>query len=642
MYKRRIKIFLIIIALVFLIVIARLWYLQVINGDDYRRQARQLLQSIEPLPAMRGQILDRRGRILAVDEPCYDFCLDYRFITANPRWVRRQERLIVKTNGITRTQAQDIYRLKAEETYRLAEELFDDGAGGLQKVCERIVRRVERIRQVVGIEVREQRQFHTIVTGLDEATAVRLEDRLSETVGAAVRPSHKRRYPYGSSACHVIGVTGRVSREELDRLNFPKGQGDWVARIQDNYEPSDTIGKSGIEKMCEGPLRGKRGYRRLKRSSNLIEVMEENAAIPGSNVQITLDIKLQESLRQRLLSAGYNGSIIVLSVSEGEVLALVSVPGYDLNHYRRDYNKLATDESDLPLLNRAVRRCYPPGSTVKPVTALAGLASGVITTETSFNCRGYLYTPRAFRCWIWKYHSGHGPLRLVDAIKHSCNIYFYEIANRLGVSRLARWFEMFGFTDVPGTGLPEESRGTVARSGTIGVARHMAIGQGPIGATPLHVANVMATIGRGGRFLSPVLVSEGGPERIRRELPIDPEHIRAVREGMYKVVNERGGTAYKPFHDSEARPLDVEICGKTGTAETPPHWIDSNRNGRRDPGEKIVYEGDMAWFAGFAPRENPQIAFAVVLEYAKAGGSQIAAPIAREVVRDCQRLGYLH
>ena len=249
MYRRRIKIFLLIIGLVFAVIIARLGYLQIVRGEYYRSRARSLLRIGEPLQAARGQILDRHKRILAIDAPCYDICLDYRFITGNSRWMRRQIRLISRKEGLSGEQAEEVYRRRARRTWQLAGKLTGGAQDELDRRIRRIVRRVEKIRRIVekfhgiiGMEVLEQRQFHPIVTGLDESTAVAMRSELDDAVGVMLRPSYKRRYPHGRWACHVIGVTGQVNPQEQEQLNLPEDQGDWLARLLTNYLPGDTGG----------------------------------------------------------------------------------------------------------------------------------------------------------------------------------------------------------------------------------------------------------------------------------------------------------------------------------------------------------------------------------------------------------------
>jgi penicillin-binding protein 2 len=307
------------------------------------------------------------------------------------------------------------------------------------------------------------------------------------------------------------------------------------------------------------------------------------------------------------------------------------MPGYDLNSFRREYPDHLADEVNLPLMHRAIAAQYPPGSTVKPVSAVAGLASGQVGPHTTFNCAGIMHgSDRPNRCWIARYGVGHGAVDVVEAIQHSCNIYFYGVANRIGLEELGGWFKRFGLGSVPGTGLAGERAGNVPLDSPYrGEARNCSIGQGKMLATPMQVANMMATIARGGRFLSPIVSLEGGPPREARDLPATAEQIRLVHEGMHRVVDDRQGTAWKIFHQG-AEPLGFGVCGKTGTAQASPQRVDG----------QIVREGDHAWFAGFAPYGRPTVAFAIIVEYAGGGGAN-AGPLARETLRACKQMGYI-
>jgi penicillin-binding protein 2 len=680
MYKSRLKILLGLIALMFVVLLLRLGYMQIVRGDYYRLQAERSLRSVKLLPGQRGRILDRRGVILAEDEACYDFCLDYRFLVSEPdlmatrvreimaetglsepdarrryekqtgwdRWRRRKVRAIMAAQGAKEAWAEKVFRRQVEYTWQLAGQIAREFDCDLSRQVRRIVQGVERVRGRVGRPVREERMGHVVVAGLDESQANSLRVLLGKTVGASVAPSHRRRYPYGSTACHIIGVTGPIFRREMEKYNLRPDQADWLARMQSNYLFGDTIGKTGVEKMAEKLLRPRRGYRQFKR---LDEVIANVPAEPGRDIHLTIDIELQEQLTKLMRSTGQTGSIVVLDVKDGDVLAMVSWPTYNLNTYRADYPQLVGDVINLPLHNRAVSSVYAPGSTVKPIVALAGLGAGRIEPQTTITCTGtnpFSRTGRP-RCWIYqKYRTTHGPLDLVGALKNSCNNYFVTIAHWIGAAKLTEWMGYFGFGAKPGTGLPEERSGVIAdqawlrqhrnRSFVPSDAWNYSLGQGVFSASALQVAGAHAAIARGGVYLSPRLAAEGGPPRVHRILPLAESHIQAVRRGMYEVVNSRGGTAWKVWRRGE--PLGVTVCGKTGTAQTPPMRIDSNNNGRIDSGDRIVRRGNHAWFAGFAPYQNPKIAFAVLLEYAGGGGAN-AGPIAKETVRICREFGYL-
>lgn len=662
MFKLRIKVFLALVAGIMLLVAGKLVILQIVQGEDFREKAEEAMQRVRTLPVMRGQITDREGRILAMDEPCFDFCLNYRFLTADEKWIKKQVRQLARRNKIPADEARAVYEDLARQTWSQAKDLARRSGVDLDEEVRRIIQRVEAVRRSVNrdradaISVDDEDQDHPVVAGLDEAVAMEVKAEAGEMVGATVVPSSKRWYPHGAEACHVIGLTGKVWPEETEKLNLKEDEAPELTRRRTNYLPGDTIGKTGVEKMCEPYLRGRRGYRRYRLSG---QTLEEQPTVQGGDVHLTIDIALHKRVAALFAEQHFTGAAVVIALGtpqspRSDVLALVSVPTYDLNTYARDYPKLLADQIGLPLMNRPIVQCYQPGSTVKPIAALAALADRKIGLGTPIDCKGYLYNPDSFRCWIWKSaHVGHGPLTVEEAIQHSCNVFFYEMGNRVGAPRLCEWFALMGLADKPGMGLPSERPGTVPTEAWLakhlkrnyqpGDARFMAVGQGLVLATPVHMANAIATIARDGVFLSPTISLEGAPPQVRRKLPLSAAHLQAVREGMRRVVNDRQGTAYKYFHGPEATPLEgIELCGKTGTATTAPQRIDTNENGRIDLSDEIVRQGDTAWFVGFAPFNNPQIAVAVTVEYVGAGGGGgNAGPIAREIVRTCQQLGYV-
>ncbi len=654
MYERRLKVFLALMALGVAAVLFRLIDLQLVRGDVYRRRAEERITWVQLLPTVRGRIVDRHGRVLAVDQPCYEFCLPFRMLRgpgrtqadqkAYKRWADRQVRRIALREKVSTGRAREVFQHRLGQSWELAAELTGATRNEMSRAAENAVRRVEAIRRRVGCPVREEFQPHRVVSivgELAEARAVDLRCRLEEMVGsAAVRPSCRRWYPCGEAGCHVIGFVGPVSPPELARNNGPENA-PLRARLND-YLPGDRIGKAGVEKLCEGMVRGRRGYRRGRRTG---EILENVPPFLGPSVHLTLDIDLQRALAGALARPG---AIVVLNVFDdeahgkvaGEVLAMVSLPTYDLNTYLKEYRRLSGDAVNLPLWNRAVGVRYPPGSTFKPLAALAGLSCGAITPATTFHCQGYLHNPGAFRCWIWPRHkTGHGRLEVVGALEHSCNVFFYNVGEQVGLRRQCEWLGKMGMADPPGTGLPEERRGLLPdprRARYVSAARFLAIGQGKVAVTPMHVANAMAAIARGGEFVTPLLVRELEGRQQRRALPVKRRHLELVREGLRKVVNSASGTAHKYAYDPQ-----IEICGKTGTAQTAPRRVDGNGNGRIDRADPIVRSGDTAWFAGFAPYRNPKIAFAVVVEDSDKGGGATCGPIARQVVRICKQLGYL-
>lgn len=685
MFNRRVFIFLALVGATLAVFLGRLAQLQLVRGDLYAQRVEESMQRSRMLATRRGKIVDRYGWPLALDQACYDFCLDYRalavwwaqrqvgyeltfdWLATNDeatrrrlgqavearddmvedwasirQWVRRQARKIAAEenielpDGMGRAVGRFMERLNGSIDQASRVSLVPRAE--IERKADAVLRQVRAIRRIVGTRVGEELLAHAVVTGLDLPTITVLHSGMDELVGASDRPSTQRWYPYGALACHVIGLVGEVapSEQEAD----PATRDDKLRR----YLDGELIGKAGVEKMCEPLLRGTRGLevtdrRDPGRQSQYV------APVPGRDVTLTLDIRLQEALTGLLAesSPAANGSAVVIDVPTGDILAMVSLPTYDLNHYRRDLPAMVQDGTNFPLMHRAVAGGYPPGSTVKPITGLAAVAAGAIGTHGTVNCRGYLDSPesRSFRCWRT---FGHGEVDLERSLVESCNVYCYVVGQRLGVGRLTDWMRQFGLGEPLGTGLPEEKVGLVptarwlferrGRHFTPGDACNMAIGQGPLLATPLQVANVAATIARDGLFLSPRIVLDGGPEQIIRDLHLPGDALAAVQRGMYGVVNASAGTAH-----NTARHPTIEICGKTGTAQTSPLWVDHNGDGRVQSAELI--RGDTAWFVGYAPYRAPKVAFVIIKEYVHEGGGRACGPLARDLVELCREHGYL-
>ncbi len=651
MYNRRLITFLILVLLGLLVALGRLVQLQLVQGETYAQTIEQSLRHRRLLGTTRGAILDRGGQKLAVDEACYDFCVDYRALVREPVWMARQARRLAHDEGLTLEQAHGELEQRIEWTLNRAAELAGVGRAEVDANVESVVRRVQAIRRAVGEPVAEQRQAHPVLRGLDSDTHIALSLEIERMVAADSRPSTRRRYPFQDLACHVIGRVDTVWAEDVQT---DPSREDPLRR----YEGiGDEIGRAGVERLCEQTLRGTRGERLWRRGG---EVLRETPPQPGRDVRLAIDIRLQEEITRLLQGRPENGAAVVIDVASGDILALVSTPTYDLNSFKRDYSftvdgerrGLVHDVVNLPLLNRAIAVAYPPGSTVKPLSGLAAVAEGLAGVHTPIECNGYLHVPTAFRCWIYRSYQGrHGPLDLAGSLEHSCNIYFYTMGEKLGAQRLLDWMGRFGLGHRPGTGLVEEASGHLPsaewlwrrdrRSFVPGDARMMAIGQSLLSATPLQIANAMATIARDGVFLSPRLVIDGGPEQLRYDLNLPPDALQAVQEGMYRVTQPPGGTAKNVFRDVLFQGQPVQVCGKTGTAQASPQWIDFNKD-RKVQADEIVNSGDMAWFAGFAPYDRPQIAFVVVLEYVKSGGGgSNCGPIARDLLKVCIERGYL-
>jgi penicillin-binding protein 2 len=542
---------------------------------------------------------------------------------------------------------------------------------------------------VAEVELGEERASHVIVPDVaatDYADYVELARRVDEMPGLELRPSLRRTYPFGPVAAQVLGRMGAVDSEDI--RNDP-GAADRLRK----YADSDTRGKAGVEAMLEGTLRGRRGAATLGAGGETVEKIDMQ---PGRDARVTIDMALQKSIEDAfdhvlfspskevpVAEMKMNGAAVVIDVATGEVRAMVSAPGYDPNTLDRDWNALATDNVNDPLLNRATLVAREPGSTVKLIVGLGAMTDRLIGPDSRIECDGYLHVNGkplrdTARCWTMsqfdygRHSQGASPhptglLNFPEAIERSCNVFFESLGDKFGIEGQRAWFERFGLGRPTGVGLPEARGRLPALDTPAAVRRSVAwfasIGQGQMAATPIQLANVAATIARDGVWARPTLVAaEGGQAPERRGLGLDPVAVRLAQEGMSNVVNAGTGTfAHLP---------DLEVAGKTGSAQSSPLKLIVrdptgkpllDARGRRIyqpvtlgttrninplvPWYRAIGRGEdhlpaHAWTIGFAPRHNPKIAFAVLVEYGGSGG-QSAGSVAKKLLQACQREGYL-
>ncbi len=501
-----------------------------------------------------------------------------------------------------------------------------------------------------------------LVENVPREVALVLEEHRLDFPGVYVQPEPVRRYPTGALTAHVVGYVGRITAEELAEMNPDPKSGQSL-----RYLENDRIGKLGAERAFESLLRGELGLQEIQVDASGRPVgapFWTKEPHPGYDVVLTLDTDLQERAtaileqyirqaereRPREYRAVTSGVAIVLDVRNGQVLAMVSLPSYDNNLFARgitaeEFRSLLEDPRN-PLLNRAIAGSYPPGSTFKVVVASAALQEKVITPKTRIFDGGALLVPnrydpnlppQVFPCWL---RSGHGWQTVDVAIRNSCNVFFFTVAggtpekgyeDGLGVERFVRYAHAFGFAEPTGLGFPGEASGliptpewkerTLGEPWVQGDLYNMAIGQGNILVTPLQLVNAVAAIANGGTLYRPQLllrvldrqgavVRDFQPQAIR-QLPVDPDYLAVVRQGMRRVVTE-SATDYARTHAS------VAIAGKTGSAEFGPFI---------KPGVRQAH----AWFVGFAPFEKPEIAVAVVVE-GGGQGSRIALPAVTDII----------
>lgn len=441
-----------------------------------------------------------------------------------------------------------------------------------------------------------------------------------------------RNYPMVEDYSHIIGYVGPVSEADLKRFEDPD---------QIILSPGFQIGKTGLERQKGALLRGVAGTRRVEvnASGRVMRELGRNDALKGADLQLTLDQDLQHYAQFRL--KGESAAAVVLDVNAGDVRAMASTPGFDPNKFihgisAADWNNLI--ENDYrPLADKTISGAYPPGSTVKMITALAALEEGLVDAEEEIYCRGYVEVGnRRFHCWK---HSGHGRMNLANGLKNSCDVYFYEISQRIGIEKMAEMARRFGFGAKPDLPLPSLTSGLAPNKQwkldryheewRIGDTLNAAIGQGFVLASPMQLAVMTARIASG-RAVKPRLIQRvnGVAEPISRApaMQISNADLDLVRLGMYKVTNENHGTAYK----TRINNAEFAMAGKTGTAQ-----VKGISAAERDAGidhDEIPWKHrDHALFVGFAPYDNPRFAISVVIEHG-GSGSGAAAPVARDIM----------
>ena len=556
---------------VFLFLISGFWNLQVRNPDIYSERAEANRIKSVPIVAPRGKILDRDGRVIVDNHSSYSVLLSRE-------------------------------NLKFEHLRPIAE--------GLNLDYNDLAAKVNRFR------TRPKYEPIVIKQELSPAELAFVEAHRDPEFFPEMEVFHsqKRLYPQNQLAAHVIGYTSEVSEKELDTPEFA------------NYEPGDIIGKAGIERQYNDILHGVDGQRRVM-VDNMGRVRENETtdikdATPGKNLQLTLDLDLQ--VVAELAMEGKTGAVVALDPRNGEILAMVSRPAYDPNKFAvrilsADWKSLTSDPSN-PLLNRAIQAQLAPGSTFKPLMALAGLETGSIDDAFTAHCGGgATFYGHYHRCW-----STHGSISLHRGIAQSCDVYFYNVGNRMGIDNIALYAEEAGFGHKTGVDLPNEAEGivpstqwkarTLRQKWYAGETISVSIGQGYLTVTPIQLASAIGGIAMAGVWHKPHLVK--GAEEKPREAKLDPANVQKVVDGMYAVVNE-GGTGVR------AQLKGIEVCGKTGSAQ-----VVSNAYAKA---HKSVATADNSWFVGFAQRNNPEIVVAALWQSAEHGN--LSAPIVRDIIK---------
>ncbi len=572
--------------LLLMVIIARLYYLQVYQADRYKTLADENRISTRLLVPPRGIIFDRNGVTIASNQQNF-------------------QALIVAEQAPNVQETLDAF--KKIMPLSEAEE-------------ERIKKDLKRNRSFVPIKIRDNLSWEEVS---------RIQLNVPDLPGIVIDEGLTRYYPFGAGMAHILGYVSSVSDKDV--------KDDPLLEV-----PGFKIGKSGIEKYLEKALRGESGNLKLEVNAygRIMKEIERVDGIPGKDVQLTIDSRLQQKAFE--LFGEESGAAVLLDVHTGEILAFVSAPSFDPNMMTQglsteDWNALLHNERN-PLTDKAISGQYSPGSTFKMIVALAALEAGVIKPETRTYCAGKMFLGNhAFHCWK---KEGHGHLNVVEALQHSCDIFFYETAQKLGIEKIADMARRFGLGSKINIGLENEKAGLIPdkewklrRFGEPwqqGESLISGIGQGYILTTPLQLATMTARLVNGGYEIKPTFlkVSDGEKSKIKK-IDVSPANLELIKEGMYAVVNKPGGTAWRSQFDYHGQ----RMGGKTGTTQVRRITMKERREGIKKESELPWRLRNHALFVGYAPHDNPKYAVAVLVEHG-GGGSSVAAPLAGKILRE--------
>lgn len=596
--RKRVKWMALVVLIGMGLIVARLVYLQIIDYDQWAEEARHNIEKHVRLPATRGLLLDMHGNPVAKNRASYN-------VYVTPQLLDNEDvENIARLMTLDATQKADLY---------------------------------QRIR---AVPERRRSQLVEMFTDIKREQLAALETHSRDLPGVRVISVPVRMYPYKSLAGHTIGFVNEVSAEDLER--YPER----------GYRAGDTIGRSGIESAWESYLRGHDGELTLvvdvrgdEQTDGPQRQMREQRTdpVPGRNLKLSLDMDMMRSV-ERAFRGHPSGAAVVVDVRTGRVRALFSKPGYDLNEMSAGLSHERYDEilnnPFRPLIDKTVYESYFPGSTFKPISALAALEDNILTTTSRFECPGYYELgKRRFRC-----SHVHGEVDMRSAIIQSCNVFFYRLGEQVGLDRLHRFSQDFGLGMVTGLGINTEASGFVPtrewytkRHGDqyrLGFTLNAAIGQGNTRVTLMQLAMMYAAIANGGTLYVPQLVEavlapdgsviEELPPRVRRRASIKPEHLAYVIDALYGVINDPNGTAYDARIEG-----GVAVAGKTGTAQV--SWRRPTEHD--DPKRAWYFRRSHAWFAGFAPADHPELAVVVLIEHGGQGG-KYAAPVATKILQE--------
>lgn len=593
-YRRQFFFISLVVVASFLVLAMRLWYLQILNGEKWLRFSESNRIEAKRIPAIRGRILDRNGKVIADSKPSFD--------------------------------------LKVVPGQLLPS--VEESMHSLQK----LLKWTDKDTQVLinKIRVQNRHDYFTIKRDItrDEIALVSANQYRLTGVKIVVIPS--RKYIHGSLGSHLLGYLGEIGKKELQAMK---------EKDSEEYGLGEFWGLSGVEKLYEPYLKGQDGIEpviedvlgREVRADSVDGLLPSFQARPdkeGMDVVLTIDLDLQ-MIAEKMLE-GKRGNVIAMDPRSGEILAMTSSPTYEPEKFARGvesaYWRKVIFDPEKPLYNRSIQGVYPPASTFKAITAVAIIEEHIADPSESVYCPGHYRIGREVkRCWK---HSGHGYMNLKQAVQHSCDVYFYEMSRRMGIERIAKYAKEFGLGSKTGFPLsPGEERGLVPNEEwkkrvykqpwVQGETLSVAIGQGALSTTPIQMAVAYAAIANGGTLVHPITalrtqtydgkVVESFNNTENRKINIPAETLEKVMASLSSVVNEPGGTAY-----GTVRSQIVKIAGKTGTAQ-----VTGRKSGKKTK--------DHAWFIGYAPEEDPEILVTVVVEEGL-HGSSAAGPVAKNII----------
>jgi len=588
-FRQRVTGVMICVLAAFAVLLLRLIYIQVLKGEEYRLLSlnnRIRLQSIDP---PRGLICDRNGHVLVENRPSFDV------------------------------------------------DITQKDAGKVEETVEKVAKHLNVSHEELMLKLTSSKGISAykpilLKQDIGRNALASIEAHKYDLPGIAVNVKLRRHYLNVQDAAHLIGYLSEISPEELARQQYP------------GRRRGDFIGKFGAEKAYENYLRGTRGGRQVEVNANgqVVRILKTVAAKPGQNIYLTIDHTLQKKAESLL--RGVAGAAVAMEPGSGRILALASSPSFDQNYFAMG---MSHDQWDTlisnpfrPMENKAIQGEYPPGSTYKIITAMAGLEEGVIDENTQVFCPGYYrFGNRTYRCWK---KGGHGQVDIHKAITESCDVYFYKVGELLGVDRLAWYARASGLGLPTGINLDKEAKGLIPTAAwkkkRVGVpwqegeTLSVAIGQGFNLATPLQMAGMMAAIASGGTRYKPIIMEavktpdgrvlyQSEPKVIGK-MPVSEPTLKLLKTGLWAVVNSDQGTA------RGSHLADIEISGKTGTSQV----ISRKKDDTRPEEDRPAHLRPHAWFVAYAPSENPVIAVAVLIEHGE-HGSSAAAPVARELIK---------